>query len=184
VRLGVQRVLERVASGRAFLQEHGPRFDYSTPSLQLLRGPPERAPARLDPRRQPPPAGRRAAPRSTWPTFLELKHYQCFALDGHWPQAATHDARHEGTKMAGGHFYSLDLRGHQLRHLAAGEGLHEHDMSVLKRLKPSGLRHDVPKGTRVLLIDDKAGIAFAYWPRCQRECAVYCNQPGQGGHGL
>ena len=31
--------------------------------------------------------------------------------------------------MAVGHFYSLDLRGHQLRHLAAGEGLHEHDMS-------------------------------------------------------
>ena len=46
-------------------------------------------------------------------------------------------------------------------------------MSVLKRLKPSGLRHDVPKGQRVLLVYDKAGIDFAYWKRCQRECAVY-----------
>ena len=102
-----------------------------------------------------------------------MKRYQCFALDGHWHQAATHDARHDGTKMAVGHFYSLDLRGHQLRHLTVGEGLHEHDMSVLKRIKPSGLRHDVPKGMRVLIIYDKAGIDFACWKRCQRECAVY-----------
>ena len=28
LRLGIQRVLERVESGRAFLQEHGPRFEY------------------------------------------------------------------------------------------------------------------------------------------------------------
>ena len=27
LRLGLQRVLETVVSGRAFLQEHGPRFD-------------------------------------------------------------------------------------------------------------------------------------------------------------
>ena len=26
--MGVQRVVERAESGRAFLQEHGPRFDY------------------------------------------------------------------------------------------------------------------------------------------------------------
>ena len=109
----------------------------------------------------------------TWPHSPGLKNYECFALDGHWHQAATHDPRHKGVKMAVGHFYSLDLRRHTLRHLAAGEGLHEHDMSVLKRLKPSGLRHGVPKGTRVLLIYDKAGIDLAYWKRCQRECAVY-----------
>ena len=29
VRLGIQRVLEEVPSGRGFLQEHGPRFDLS-----------------------------------------------------------------------------------------------------------------------------------------------------------
>ena len=31
-----------------------------------------------------------------------------------------------------------------------------------KRLQPSGLRHAVPKGRRVLLIYDQAGIGFAY----------------------
>jgi hypothetical protein len=40
-------------------------------------------------------------------------------------------------KMAVGHFYSLNLRTHTLRHLAAGEGLREHDMSALSRIKPT-----------------------------------------------
>lgn len=75
--------------------------------------------------------------------------------------------------MAVGHFYSLNLRTHTLQHLAAGEGLHEHDMSALKRIKPKGLRQAVPKGARVLIIYDKAGIDFDYWDRCRRECAVY-----------
>ena len=103
----------------------------------------------------------------------ELAHYACFAADGHWHKAATHDPRHEGSKMAVGHFYSLNLRTHTLRHLAAGQGLHEHDMSALKRIKPKGLRQSVAQGTRVLIIYDKAGIDFAYWKRCRQECAVY-----------
>jgi hypothetical protein len=93
--------------------------------------------------------------------------------DGHWHHAAAHDPRHDGAKLAVGHFYSLNLRTQTLRHLAAGEGLHEHDMSALKRIKPKGLRQGVPKGRRVLLIYDKAGIDFDYWKRCRQECAVY-----------
>lgn len=171
-RLGIQRVLERVESGRGFLQEHSPRFDYQPTRANYFAA--QSSPRRLDLARD---VNRRLLVAVALPEHLalfpELKNYQCFALDGHWHQAATHDARHEGTKMAVGHFYSLDLRGHQLRHLAVGAGLHEHDLSVLKRLKPSGLRHDVPKGPRVLIIYDKAGIDFAYWKRCQREGAVY-----------
>jgi hypothetical protein len=172
LRLGIQRVLERVESGRAFLQEHGPRFDYQPTRANYFAA--QNSPRRLDLVRD---VNRRLLARAQLPDqlaeFPELQNYQCFALDGHWHRAATHDPRHAGTKMAIGHCYSLDLRGHQLRHLAAGEGLHEHDLSVLKRIKPSGLRHDVPKGQRVLLVYDKAGIDFAYWKRCQRECAVY-----------
>ena len=103
----------------------------------------------------------------------ELADYECFAQDGHWHEAAAHDARHDGTKLAVGHFYSLNLRTHTLRHLAAGQGLHEHDMSALKRIKPKGLRPEVPQGKRVLIVYDKAGIDLAYWKRCRQECAVY-----------
>lgn len=174
LRLGVQRVIEGSESGRAFLQEHGLRFEH-TPScnnyfaslksprrgalaeeinLALLAAAPAQLPDRLA-------------------DLPELAAYECFAADGHWHKAAAHDPRHNDTKMAVGHFYSLNLRCHTLRHLAAGEGLHEHDLSALKRIKPTGLRQAVPKGRRVLLIYDKAGIDLGYWKRCRQECAVY-----------
>ena len=172
LRLGIERALEPVVSGRAFLQEHGPRFE-KTPglancffSLQNQR--------RVDLAREINLAVIAAAELPDRLAHLpELAKWECFALDGHWHKAATHDARHAGTKMAVGHFFSLDLRRHQCRHLGVGEGLHEHDMSVLKRLKPSGLRQEVPRGWRVLVIYDKAGIDQDYWRRCRRERAVY-----------
>src|SRR6266576_6238640 len=122
--LGVQRVLEAAESGRAFLQEHGPRFadapnhhNYfaalrsarrcalvGDASLALL----QKADAQLHDRLADIP---------------ELAAYECFALDGHWHKAAVHDARHDGAKIAVGHFYSLNVRTHSLRHLTAAHGL-------------------------------------------------------------
>ena len=174
LRLGVQRVLESSESGRAFLQEHGVRFE-NTPGHSNYF-------AALQSER------RRNVLRDVHGAILtatnlmlhdrlsqipELAGYDCFATDGHWHKAATHDARHDGRKMAVGHFYSLNLRTHTLRHLAAGEDLHEHDMSALKRVTPRRLRQGVAQGRRVLLIHDKAGIDFDYWKRCRQERAVY-----------
>ena len=170
--LGLRRVLEPVESGRAFLQEHGPRFAGAPGRTNYFY-------SLASERRRDLVCGLNLAliAQATLPDRLadipELANYQSFAVDGHWHQAATHDARHEGAKMAVGHFFSLDLRGHQLRHLAVGEGLHEHDMSVLKRIKPPGLCQAVPKGRRVLIVYDKAGIDFDFWKRCRHECAVY-----------
>lgn len=174
IHMGVQRVLEASESGRGFLQEHGLRFD-NPPSYEnyfaSLRSERRRDLAREVSRSLiaaiEPGIGDRLA------GIPELSDYACFAADGHWHKAAVHDPRHDGSKMAVGHFYALNLRTHTLRHLAVGEGLHEHDMSALKRIKPKGLRQETPKGTRVLIIYDKAGIDFDYWDRCRRECAVY-----------
>lgn len=174
VRLGVQRVLESSESGRAFLQEHGVRFENAPEVCNYF--------AALRSARRGEVIGAvnvalisAANPRlhDRLADMAELANYECFACDGHWHKAAAHDPRHEGTKMAVGHFYSLNLRTHTLRHLAAGEGLHEHDMSALKRIKPKGLRQAVPKGKRVLIVYDKAGIDFDYWKRCRQERAVY-----------
>jgi hypothetical protein len=73
-----------------------------------------------------------------------------------------HDPRHDGSKLAVGHFYALNLRTHTLRHLAAGEGLHEHDMSALKRIKPKGLRQGVPKEAQALMIAMTHNLLLAY----------------------
>lgn len=174
LRLGVQRVLEMSPSGRGFLQEHGPRFGYVplVPNyFATLKS--KRRGALI----QEVALGLLAAANTILLDRLadipELAGYECFAADGHWHKAAAHDPRHEEVKMAVGHFYSLNLRTHTLAHLAAGQGLHEHDMSALKRLKPRGLRQMIPKGKRVLIIYDKAGIDFSYWKRCRQECAVY-----------
>jgi hypothetical protein len=172
--MGVQRVLEGSESGRGFLQEHGLRFD-NPPGYDnyfaSLRSERRRDLAREVNGRVIAMVEAQVADRLAY--IPELAKYACFAADGHWHKAAVHDPRHDGSKMAVGHFYALNLRTHTLNHLAVGEGLHEHDMSALKRVKPKGLRQGVPKGTRVLIIYDKAGIDFDYWDRCRRECALY-----------
>ena len=174
VLLGVQRVLAGSESGRAFLQEQGSR-QTQPPALanyfaalhsarrcavlqEVSHGVLTQANGQLHDRLADIP---------------ELVRYEVFAADGHWHKTAAHDPRHEGVKMAVGHFYSLNLRTHTLRHLATGQGLHEHDISALKRVKPKGLRQEVPKGRRVLMVYDKAAIDFAFWKRCRQECAVY-----------
>ena len=174
IRLGIQRVLELSPSGRGFLQEHGPRFPDVPGHANYFAS--LGSPRRLEVLRD---VGR-ALVRAADPVLTdrlagipELERYACFAADGHWHKAAAHDPRHDGVKMAVGHFYGLNLRTHTLRHLAAAEGLHENDMSALKRIKPKGLRQGVPKGTRVIIVYDKAGIDFGYWDRCRRECALF-----------
>jgi hypothetical protein len=171
---GLLRVLESSTSGRAFLQEHGARLNNSPSQANYF--------ATLHSQRRSAVVGDvndalRVRANQVLPDRLagiaELAAYEVFAVDGHWHKAATHDPRHNGVKMSVGHFYSLNLRTHTLRQLAVGEGAHEHDLSVLKRLTPRGLRQEVPKGRRTLLIYDRAGIDFDYWKRCRHEGAIY-----------
>lgn len=174
VRMGVSRMLEASPSGRAFLQEHGLEFE-KIPSYSnyfaSLRSARRRDLALEISEGLIAVVDQQVSDRLAH--IPELDGYACFAADGHWHQAASHDPRHKGSKTAVGHFYSLNLRSHTLRHLTAGEGLHEHDMSALKRVKPRGLRQGVKKGTRVMIVYDKAGIDLGYWKRCCHETAVY-----------
>jgi hypothetical protein len=174
VRIGIQRVLEDVPSGRAFLQEHGPRFlqapkrsNYFS-SLQS-----ERRAALLDDVAEALVKSIAGSGTDRLEHIPELASYVCFAVDAHWHRAASHDERFDGRKVAVGHCYSLNLHDHTVRHLTAAEGEHEHDMSMLERIKPKGLRQGVPKGQRVLLVYDRAGVDLRFWKRCRHENAVY-----------
>jgi hypothetical protein len=169
---GVQRCLQQRQSGRAFLQEYGAHLpaqpthsNYFT-SLQ--------SPRRLELLRN---TNDEVLCHAQFPDHLDclaqLQDYECFVVDGHWHEAGTHAPLHRKTKMPVGHFYSLNLRGHQLRHLATAHGVHENDVRALKRIGPSGLRHEVPKGKRVLIVYDRGGQDFALWKRCRVEKAVY-----------
>lgn len=171
---GVQRVLENVPSGRGFLQEHGQRLP-TVPKLSnyfsTLHS--ERRGALLLDVNASLIERESAMAIDRLGHIPELASYVCFAVDAHWHSAGAHDARFDGKKVSVGHCYSLNLHTHLMRHLIAAEGEHEHDMSMLKRIKPSGLRQGVPQGRRVLLVYDRAGIDFKYWNRCRRESAVY-----------
>ena len=98
----------------------------------------------------------------------ELAAYECFAADGHWHQAAAHDPRHDGAKPRGPFLQS------KLAHAnpAASGRRRRRARTRHERAQTAGLRQDAPKGRRVLLIYDKAGIDFDCWRRCRHECAV------------
>ena len=174
VRIGIQRVLEEVPSGRGFLQEHGPRFDLSLKASNYFTSlqSPRRA-AMLQEVCEAVVREVQASGIDRLGHVPELAKYVCFAVDMHWHKAGAHDERHDAKKVSVGHTFSLNLHDHSLRHLAAAEGAHEHDMSVMERLKPKGLRQAVPKGKRVLVVYDRAGIDLGFWKRCRHENAVY-----------
>lgn len=173
-RLGVERVLHEFPSGRAFLQQHAgawphcpPRANYfealkSSRRLDLLQ--------ELNPRLCQQMAEQLPDPLAQ---YEELANFDLYAGDGHWHGAAAHDAPIDGKKYAVGHFYLLDLRWHSLRHLALGVGKKEHDMHVLKRLELAALRQNAPKGRKVLIAWDKAGIDFPAWYRWKQSGGVY-----------
>jgi hypothetical protein len=69
---------------------------------------------------------------------VELAHYDLYAGDGHFHQAAAHDPRdaESGTKYATGHCFTLNLRTQALSHLTVAdqaERKQEHDLRALKR---------------------------------------------------
>jgi hypothetical protein len=92
LRLGVQRVLESSESGRAFLQEHGVRFE-NTPELgnyfSSLRSA-RRCEVLRDTNVRLVGTAKRCL-HDRLADIPELANYECFAGDGHWHKAAAHD---------------------------------------------------------------------------------------------
>lgn len=174
IELGLDRVLQEVPSGRAYLQQHGYRLNHCPPRanyfealksdrrLHLLRELNERLIQSLEPTLNDPLA-----------IYPELSEFDLYAGDGHWHGAAAHDAPVDGTKWSVGHFYTLDLRRHTLRHLDLAQGKKEHDMGLLKRQQATSLRQGASKGRKVLYVWDKAGIDFRAWHRWKQAHGIY-----------
>ena len=172
--LGLHRVLHESPTGRAFLQQHGFRWEncpavgHYFEALKSSRRLELAGELNLL-------LGRRLASSVSDPlaAYPERAGFDIHAGDRHWHGAAAHDARIDGDKRAVGHFFALDLRTHALRHLAVGKGKKEHDMHVLKRLDIALLRNQAPAGRKVIYSWDKAGIDFPFWHRLKQGHGIY-----------
>lgn len=109
----------------------------------------------------------------------ELDGFAIYAADGHYQGASAHEAPNHGKKRPVAHFFAANLRTHSLQHLdiarpdVARKKKAEHDMHVLKRLDPEKLRMGEPKGRKVILAYDPAGIGFAQWQKWKQGSGVY-----------
>lgn len=115
-------------------------------------------------------------------SILELGGFAIYAGDGHYHKGAAHDAKRTSkdgvkTKPATGHFFMLNMRTHYMSHLntadVSGERKAEHDMHAIKNSDIEKLRGGEPKGTRVILVWDKAGIDFGFWNKAKMIHGLY-----------
>lgn len=177
IQMGVCRAIMEVTTGRGFLQRYNPYFNnpidpsHFFTSLKsdrrlnfcqevndrLCQGIQERLP---DPLAQ----------------YQELKKFDLYAGDGHWHGPACHDKIKDGRKWAVGHFYSLNLRTHAIKHLEMADEVarkHEHDMRALKRQSIQALRQGAAKGRKVLYAWDSACLDFEQWQSWKDTGGVY-----------
>ena len=180
--LGVLRVFQECASGRAFLQHLLPHREW-VPSLSLFfenlkstrrLGLCAEANAWL--------RDRAAATLSdALAAYHQLDGFGIFAGDGTYLKAACHDSAQSSrsgdpVKYATGHFFGMDMRVQALVHLAVAdqdERKREHDIRALKRIDPADLRQGAPKGRKVIWAWDKAITDFAFWHKLKQGHGVY-----------
>lgn len=112
----------------------------------------------------------------------ELDGFAVRAGDGHYHAAACHDAGvtdadGKTKKWPTGHFFALDLRNHHASLLTTADTgpwrKREHDMRAIKRCELDALRGGEPKGRKVLLAWDRAGIDFNFWEKAKSTAGLY-----------
>lgn len=180
LRSGVGRVLENVKSGRDWIQQAklllgksikvGQFFDSlkSPRRLDLLEDINEKLARQCDGIGGDPFVGHQ-----------ELEDFALFAADGHYHACSAHEDEIEGKRRPVGHFFSMNLRSQAFHHLdtarpdIAKKMKREHDIKVMKRVKPEKLRFSTPKGKKVILVYDRAVIDFIQWYKWKQSKGIY-----------
>jgi hypothetical protein len=175
--MGACRVLMEATSGRGFLQQHGCFFE-NAPACGHFFGT-LRSSRRLNLCQE---FNENLCDHVTetltdpLAAFEELKQFDVYAGDGHWHGAAAHDKPREGRKWAVGHFYTLNMRRHGMKHLEMADEMerkHEHDMRALKRQSIQELRQKAPKGQKVLYAWDSACLDYNQWDSWKCQGGIY-----------
>lgn len=115
-------------------------------------------------------------------SISELNGFGVYAADGHFHAGAAHDEKRSSEKggirkPATGHFYMTNLRTHYMSHMGTSDlsdgRKGEHDMHLIKRSDINLLRGFEPKGRKVILVWDKAGIDFRFWQKAKATSGLY-----------
>lgn len=181
--MGVLRCLSESTTGRDFIQRHGDhdrlevKVDHFFKALKSSRRIENLA--SVNSLIAPLLKERIADP---YASIAELNGFAIYAGDGHYHKGAAHDAKRtskNGTerKPSTGHFFMINLRTHYMSHLGtadvSGERKAEHDMRAIKKSAIEKLRGGELKGTRVILVWDKAGIDFNFWNKAKMNHGLY-----------
>jgi len=183
IEMGVNRCLSAARTGRDFLQHHGDHGRKGIDvSLHFKALQSERRLANLRSLNSliAPLLNQRVA--DSFASIAELDDFAIYAGDGHYHGGAAHDPKRESSggamrKVAVGHFFLLNLRNHSISHLAladqSGTRKGEHDMHAIKRSEFDDLRGGEPKGRKVIIAWDKAGIDFGFWQKAKKIAGLY-----------
>lgn len=181
--MGVLRCLSESKTGRDFIQRHGDheRLDVDTdPFFKAFKSPRRIANLKsVNSLISPLVAGSAVDPYASIP---ELKKFAIYSGDGHFHKGAVHDEKlptRDGgkSKPATGHFFMINQRTHYMSHIGTadmrGNRKGEHDMHALKNCDVDELRGFEPKGTKVILVWDRAGIDFQFWDKVKFSSGLY-----------
>ena len=179
---GTLRTLEKIESGREWVQRAKPDFAIDTSSVSRFfaatnsarrTGSVERTAAELA----------RLADQSLRPgndilaAHEELDGYSVYSTDGHSIKASSHEQEILGKVRAPSHIYSLDLRTHSLHHVALCEPQmgkkKEHEIATLKRIDANAMRMGAPKGRKVIHAYDPAIVDYKQWHHWKHTKGVY-----------
>lgn len=181
--MGVGRCLSDSRTGRDFIQRHG---DHGRKQIKVglffknLGS--ERRLANLQSVQRRTKPGLDTDLPDAFAAIPDLDGFAIYAGDGHYHKAAVHDKKETSSdgserNAATGHFFLLNLRNHVLSHLGTalkGDGRkREHDMHAMKRSSMEELRNGEPKGRKVIVAWDKAGIDFAFWHKAKQTSGLY-----------
>jgi len=181
--MGINRCVSAASTGRDFLQHHGDhgRKEVDTSLLcKALQS--ERRLANLCSVNKLITPLLTARVEDAFASIPELDGFAIYAGDGHYHAGAAHDEKRESSsglmiKLATGHFFLLNLRNHGISHLTmadqSGTRKKEHDMHAMKRSTFNELRVGEPKGRKVILAWDKAGIDFSFWQKAKNTAGLY-----------
>lgn len=179
---GTFRTLEKIESGREWVQRAKPDFAIETSTVSRFFKA-ANSPRRTATVEQVASRLARMADLSLGPgedmlaAHSELGGFLAYSTDGHSIKASAHESEIQGKVRAPSHIYSLDLRTHSLHHVALCEPQSgkkkEHEMATLKRVDANAMRMGAPKGKKVIHSYDPAIVDYKQWQSWKHTKGVY-----------